>query len=84
MKKPVGSKRAVAGRKSEGAKPEKALVKRSWPVALAWAGVLVGSAVILSAIVNPLFQRSVHWDWMAALAPTIFVLLTVSLRRRWV
>ena len=84
MKKPVRGNSVGAGRKSERAKPRKVLVKRSWPVALVWAGVLVGAAVILSAVVNPLFGRLVHWDWMAALAPTLFVLFTLSLRRRWV
>ncbi|MCI0782067.1 MAG: hypothetical protein J4N93_12295, partial [Chloroflexi bacterium] len=58
-------------------------LRRSWPVALGWAGALVGVAVILSAVVNPLFGRYVHWDWMAGLAPTLFVFLTLSLRRRW-
>ena len=59
-------------------------VKRSWPVSLGWAAALVGISVALSAAVNPLFGRYVHWDWMAGLAPTLFVLLTVALRRRWV
>ena len=57
--------------------------KRSWPVSLGWAVALVGTAVAFSAVVNPLFGRSVHWDWMAGLAPTLFVLLTLALRRRW-
>ena len=70
--------------KSERATPEKESDKRSWPVALAWAGALTGGSVILSAVVNPLFGRSVHWDWMAGLAPTIFFLIAISLRRRWV
>ena len=83
-KKPVKSKNVGAGRKSEAAKPRKVLVKRSWPMAMVWAGILVGAAVILSAVVNPLFGRVVHWDWMAGLAPMLFVLLTLSLRRRWV
>ena len=84
MKKPVRRESVNAGRKSQGAKPRKVLVKRSWPVALVWAGALVGAAVILSALVNPLFGRLVHWDWMAGLAPALFVLFTLSLRRRWV
>ena len=83
MKNTVRSKRTVVGDKSEGAKPGKARLKRSWPVALAWAGALVGGAVILSAVVNPLFGRYVHWDWMAGLAPTLFVFLTLAFRRRW-
>ena len=57
---------------------------RSWTVSLGAAVALVGIAVVLSATVNPLFGRSVHWDWMAGLAPTLFVFLALSLRRRWV
>ena len=26
----------------------------------------------------------VHWDWMAGLAPIVFVFFTISIRRRWV
>lgn len=59
-------------------------MKRSWPVALLWAGALVGGSVMVSATINPLFGRFVHWDWMAVLAPTLFVVITLSLRRRWV
>ena len=70
--------------KSERAEPENEPVKRSWPVALAWAGGLTGGSVMLSAVVNPLFGRLVHWDWMAGLAPTLFFLIAISLRRRWV
>ena len=80
MKKPVRSKSAASGRKSEGFES----ANRSWSVALLWAGALVGGSIILSAVVNPLFGRYVHWDWMAVLAPTMFVLITLSLRRRWV
>ena len=57
---------------------------RSWPVSALWAAVLVGAGILLSAAVNPLFGRSVHWDWMAGLAPALFALATVALRRRWV
>ena len=84
MKKPVRSNGAAGGSKTKGVRPGKEPVKRSWPVALAWAGALVGASIVLSAVVNPLFGRFVHWDWMAVLAPTLFVLITLSLRRRWV
>ena len=84
VKKPAAAKKAVAGKKPAGAKPSKVVVSRSWPVALAGAGALVGGAIILSAVVNPLFGRYVHWDWMAGLAPTLFVVIAISFRRRWV
>ena len=46
------------------------LEKRSWP----WS-VAVSVGIAISATVNPLFDRAVHWDWMAGLA--------VALRNRW-
>ncbi len=58
--------------------------ERSWLVSLIGATFFVGSGIALSAIINPLFDRFVHWDWMAGLAPTLLVLLTFALRRRWV
>jgi len=43
---------------------------RSWIVSIPVAAVLVGVGVFLSAVINPLFGRYVHWDWMAILATT--------------
>ena len=57
---------------------------RDWRLAVALAGVLTVVAVAVSALVNPLFDRAVHWVWMAYLAPTVFVLSAISLRRRWI
>ena len=57
---------------------------RSWVTSIVWAAVLVGVSIVVSATVNPLFGRAVHWDWMAAVAPTAFVAVTVAFRRRWV
>lgn len=59
-------------------------MQRSWPASLLVAGAVVGAAIVLSAVVNPLFGRSVHWDWMAGLAPTLYVISVIALRRRWV
>ena len=59
-------------------------VKRGWLTSLGTALAIVGVGVALSAVVNPLLGRYVHWDWMAAVAPTALVLLTIALRRRWV
>lgn len=57
---------------------------RGWRTSLAVAAAVVGVSILFSAAVNPLFGRAVHWDWMAGLAPTLFVVLTVALRRRWI
>ena len=58
-------------------------VPRSWVLSLFFATVIVGVSIILSATVNPLFGRSVHWDWMAGVAPVGFVALTMAFRRGW-
>jgi hypothetical protein len=57
---------------------------RSWAVSITVAAILVGVGVFLSAVINPLFGRSVHWDWMAVLAPVLFITAVAAVRRRWV
>ena len=57
---------------------------RSWVVAIPVAAVLVGVGIFLSAVINPLFGRYVHWDWMAVLAPVLFIVAVAAVRRRWV
>ena len=63
---------------------EDGAMQRSWLVSLAVAAAVVGAAIVVSAVVNPLFGRYVHWDWMAGLAPNLYVIAVVALRRRWV
>ena len=46
--------------------------------------MVVGASIAVSAVVNPLFGRYVHWDWMAGLAPTLYVIAVIAVRRRWV
>lgn len=57
---------------------------RSWVFSLVWAAVIVGVSIIISATINPIFGRYVHWDWMAGVAPVSFILLTLAFRRRWI
>ena len=45
---------------------------------------VVGAAIGISAVVKPLFGRYVHCDWMAGLAPTLYVIAAIALWRRWV
>ena len=59
-------------------------VPRSWVLSLVWATAIVGVSIIVSATINPLFGRSVHWDWMAGVAPVGFVALTMAFKRGWV
>lgn len=66
----------VEGRKKED--------KRGWWTSIGVAAVTVGVGILLSATVNPIFDRSVHWDWMAGIAPVLFGLLAFGIRRRWI
>ena len=58
--------------------------RRGWLVSSGLAVGIVAFSVVVSATVNPMLGRSVHWDWMAVGAPTLLVVLAVALRRRWV
>ena len=58
--------------------------KRTWPLSLAVALSIVGVGIVLSAVVNPMLGRYVHWDWMAGVAPAATILLTIAIRRRWI
>ena len=57
---------------------------RSWIVSIPVAAVLVGVGVLLSAVINPLFGRYVHWDRMAIIASILFIAAVAAVRRRWV
>jgi hypothetical protein len=59
-------------------------MQRSWLVSLGVTAAVVGFSIGVSAVVNPLFGRYVHWDWMVGLAPTLYVISVIALRRRWV
>ena len=71
------------GAREGGVATEGKTGRRSWPVSMGAAAVLVGIAIAFSAVVNPALGRAVHWDWIAALGPTLFFVLTLALRRRW-
>ena len=57
--------------------------KRSWRAAIAVSGPVLAAVIVVSATVNPLIGRAVHWDWMAVAAPLLLVALVVALRNRW-
>ena len=59
-------------------------MKRSWLTSLVTAAIVVAFAVAVSAVVSPLLGRTVHWDWMAELAPVVFAAAAFSVRNRWV
>jgi hypothetical protein len=57
---------------------------RTWQGSASLTLMIVAVATAASALINPLIGRSVHWDIVAVLMPTLFVLFTVLLRKRWV
>ena len=65
-------------------KSAQAVSSRNWKASILWALVVVGVFVAISATVNPIFGRSVHWDWMAGVAPVELAAFVVVLRRRWI
>ena len=73
----------TGGRQGQASQKQQGSAKRSWLRSIAASAAVVGVAILISATVNPLFDRAVHWDWMAVLAPTLLILLTVALRNRW-
>ena len=57
---------------------------RDWRSSVLLALALVAVATVASAVINPLIDRTVHWEIMAALMPTLFALFTVLFKKRWV
>lgn len=43
----------------------------------------IGFGIGLSAIVNPMLGRRVHWDWAVVMGVSLFVALALALQRRW-
>ena len=71
-------------RSRRGTQPASQNSPRSWVFSVFWGAAAVGATLAVSATVNPLFGRSVHWDWVAGIAPVAFVAIVLSFRRRWV
>jgi hypothetical protein len=57
---------------------------RGWVESLVWAAVIVAVATAASTLINPLLDRTVHWDIVAVLMPTLFVLFSFLFKKRWV
>jgi hypothetical protein len=70
-------------RKRGAAKKEQQPALRGWPFSLVTSAVIVTISIVASATINPLFGRSVHWDWVAGIVPVSFILMTLAFRRRW-
>ncbi len=56
---------------------------RSWVISVIVAAVILAITLTLSATINPLFGRAVHWDWVAGIAPVAFLAVLLSTRNRW-
>ena len=84
MKRPTANKEKPSVASLNGAYDREAPARRGWGVSPGWPVVFVGTGIGLSAVINPLLGRYVHWDWMAVLAPTLLVILAIALRRRWI
>ena len=57
---------------------------RTWARAAALALALVAVATLVSVVVNPLLDRTVHWNIMAVMMPALFVGFTILLKKRLV
>jgi hypothetical protein len=63
---------------------EQRLPDRTWGSSAVAALIIMAVATASSALINPLIGRTVHWDIVAMLMPTLFLLFTVLFRKRWV
>jgi len=61
----------------------RAAAPRGWLFSVGVSAAVVAFGVALSATVNPVFDRAVHWDWMAVIVPVMLIGLSLGLRRRW-
>ena len=57
--------------------------QRPWTWSIAVATLVVAALIILSALVNPLLGRYVHWDRIFIGGPVALLVLSMGLRRRW-
>ena len=57
---------------------------RNWTSAVVLAAAIVAVATLASALINPLLDRVVHWNIVAVLMPSLFVVFTLLFKKRWV
>jgi 4-hydroxybenzoate polyprenyltransferase len=57
---------------------------RKWTEAILSAAVLVVIATAASALINPLLGRTVHGNIVAILMPSLFILVALLFKKRWV
>ena len=61
-----------------------AVPRRTWTSAVLAAAAIVAIATVASALINPVLGRTVHWNIVAVLMPSLFVLFTLAIKNRWV
>ena len=57
-------------------------VRRGLGEALVASATMVAFATALAVVVNPLLGRTIHWHILAVLMPSLFLLMTLVLKRR--
>ncbi len=57
---------------------------RKWIESILSAAVLVVIATGASALINPLLGRTTHWNIVAVLMPSLFILFALLFKKRWV
>ncbi len=65
-------------------KQSQATRRRTWTSAIVTAAAIVAVATVVSALINPVLGRTVHWNIVAVLMPSLFVLFTLAIKNRWV
>jgi 4-hydroxybenzoate polyprenyltransferase len=65
-------------------KNDKSKGDRKWVEAILSAAVLVVIATAASALINPLLGRTVHWNIVAVLMPSLFIVFALLFKKRWV
>ena len=48
------------------------------------AAAFISIATVVSALLNPVLGRTVHWTFMAVLMPSLSALFTAAVENRWV
>ena len=73
----------AAAKKNRSSTVSAGVEPRSWVISVVVAAVILAITLTLSATINPLFGRAVHWDWVAGIAPVAFLAVLLSTRKRW-
>ena len=62
----------------------KSVADRTWTSSVVLSAAIVAVATLASALINPLLDRVVHWNIVAVLMPSLFVIFVLLFKKRWV